>query len=324
MESSKPIISIIVPIYNVEKYLDRCLKSIQNQSFTNFEVIMTDNTSADRSAEIAQHYVDTDSRFQLFSCENKGASVARNYAYTKAQGDYIAFVDSDDYIAPDFLMRLYTAALQSNAEITMCHFALNFEPENKIKDQTPRKLRSGVFSRDEAIALLLKDNQVRFFIWNKLWKREFLEKTQVHFLDMFYEDIVFCVDNFLQINTFCITDYLGYFYTRQTKTFLEVRMTFERIDNYIASVGYMREFLEKADCFEQFHSSFRVHANHVRFSIPILVIQANHSSEQKVKVFRTIIQKLKQLSYYTGKKFRLEPLKSQEGEKKCPTTTHLQ
>lgn len=321
MESLKPTISIIVPIYNVEKYLDRCLKSIQAQSFTNFEVIMTDNSSTDRSAEIAKHYAESDSRFRLFCLENHGASAARNYAYDKSIGHYIAFVDSDDYIDPDFLMQLYTAALQSSAEITMCHFALNFESKNKIKDQTPRTLRSGVFSRNDAVHMLLKDTQVRFFIWNKLWKRSFLEKTQVRFIDMYYEDIVFCVDNFLQINTFCIIDYLGYFYTRQTKTPLEVIMTFDRIDDYISSVMYMRALLERGNCFEQFRSSFRVHARHVRWATPFLVIQANHTANQKQPLFGTISKDLKRLSSYTGRNFCLEALKTYEEEKECLTTS---
>ncbi|MGN0537058.1 MAG: glycosyltransferase family 2 protein [Acutalibacteraceae bacterium] len=324
METSKPIISILVPIYNVEKYLDRCLKSIQNQSFTDFEVIMINDGSQDNSGKIARKYAEEDKRFILVNQENIGMSKSRNKAYSMSRGDYISLIDSDDYVAPDFLAEMYSAAKKSGADVTVCNYALNFEPECRIKKKKSRNLPAGEFTRDEAIQLLLKDRQLRFYVWNKLWKKDFLEKTGAKFIDIFYEDIVFCTQNFMHINKLCSIDYIGNFYSRQTKTILEKTMSFKRIDDYISTVGYMRGFLEQAGCFKQFRSCFRVHANHVRFSIPILVIQANHSAKQKVKVFHTIIKNLKRLSYYTGKKFCLETLKSQEGEKKCQTTTHLQ
>lgn len=324
MNISKPAVSIIIPIYNVEKYLTRCLDSIKNQSFEDFEVIMVNNGSTDKSGEIAQKYADMDKRFTVVHQENTGASEARNLAYSMSCGEYISFVDSDDYIASDFLMQMYTAAKRSNADITVCNYALNFEPEERIKKMPSKNLQAGEFSKDEAVSLLLKDTRLRFYVWNKLWKRELLEKTGTKFIDMFYEDIVFCVDNFLKINKLCSIDYIGNFYSRQTKTILEKKMTFKRINDYIESVRYVRELLEIDGSFEKFKKSFRVHAMHVRLSIPILVFQANHSAEQKVKTFLAIKEGLKKVSYYVGKSFRLENLPTKEGERLCPTKTTQQ
>lgn len=319
MNASKPAVSIIIPIYNVEEYLDRCLNSIKTQSFQDFEVIMINNGSVDKSGEIAQKYADEDNRFTVVHQENTGASKARNLAYSMSSGEYISFVDSDDYIAPDFLMQMYTAAKRSGADITVCNYALNFEPEKRIKKIPSKNLRAGEFSRDEAVSLLLKDTRLRFFVWNKLWKRELLEKTGTKFIDMFYEDVVFCVDNFLQINKLCSIDYIGNFYSRQTKTILEKKMTFKRINDYIESVRYVRELLEIDGSFEKFKKSFKIHAMHVWLSMPILVVQANHSAEQKVKTFRTVKQNWKKVSYYAGKSFRLENLPTKEGKSLCPT-----
>lgn len=306
MQNNNPEISIIIPIYNVQKYLKRCLDSIKNQSFENFEVIMVNDGSTDNSFDIAKKYADADNRFILLSHKNIGMSNSRNRGYSVSRGNYVAFIDSDDYIGKDYLKNLYTAAKKSNADVTVCNYAINFEPECRVKYKPHRNLKAGEFSRDEALMLLLKDEHLRFYVWNKLWKKEFLEKTKIKFKDIHYEDIVFCTQNFIHINKLCSIDYVGNFYSRQTKTILEISMTFKRINDYILTVKYLRECLEKDGSFKKFKKAFRVHALHVYLSMPILVIQANHSAKQKEKLFSTIIKDMKLVSYYMGKKFRLE------------------
>lgn len=303
MQNSTPKISILIPIYNVEKYLDRCLNSIKIQSFNDFEVIMINDGSTDKSGEIARSYADADKRFILVNQENIGMSKSRNRAYTMCHGEYVVFIDSDDYIAPDFLLNMYSAAQKSGADVTVCNYALNFEPECRIKKKKSRNLQAGEFSRDEAVHLLLKDVKLRFYVWNKLWKKDFLDRTGMKFIDIYYEDIVFCTQAFLNINKLSSIDYTGNFYSRQTKTILEKSMPFKRINDYISTVKYMREFLEADGSFEKFRKSFMHHAMHVYLSIPILVIQANHEAKEKVKVFRMIKEDLKTLSYYMGKKY---------------------
>ena len=100
---NKPEISIIIPIYNVEKYLSRCLGSVEKQTFKDFEVIMVDDGSTDGSAGIAKEFAKRDERFKFFSRENLGASKTRNFAMEQATGEYISFIDSDDYVSYNFL-----------------------------------------------------------------------------------------------------------------------------------------------------------------------------------------------------------------------------
>jgi glycosyl transferase cpsJ(V) len=116
------LISIIVPIYNVEKYLRQCLDSIQNQTYQNFECLLINDGSPDNSADICREYVEKDSRFKYFEKENGGLSDARNYGIRQSKGSYLTFVDSDDWLEHDALDRLYGALRKGNADISIGRF----------------------------------------------------------------------------------------------------------------------------------------------------------------------------------------------------------
>ena len=116
------LISVIVPIYNVEKYLRQCLDSIQNQTYQNFECLLINDGSPDNSADICREYVEKDSRFKYFEKENGGLSDARNYGIRQSKGSYLTFVDSDDWLEHDALDRLYGALRKGNADISIGRF----------------------------------------------------------------------------------------------------------------------------------------------------------------------------------------------------------
>ena len=116
---NQELISIVVPIYNVENYLRMCLDSIQNQTYQNFECLLINDGSPDNSADICREYVAKDSRFRYFEKENGGLSSARNYGIDRAEGSFITFVDSDDWLEHDALDRLYDALKKENADISI-------------------------------------------------------------------------------------------------------------------------------------------------------------------------------------------------------------
>lgn len=115
----KPIISIVMPVYNVEKYIRQCLESIKHQTFSNFEVIIVDDGSPDNSDSIYKEYVNIDKRFKVIKKENGGVSKARNTGLEAASGDYVIFIDSDDWLPVDALETLYNKATESGADITI-------------------------------------------------------------------------------------------------------------------------------------------------------------------------------------------------------------
>ncbi|MBR5282462.1 MAG: glycosyltransferase [Alistipes sp.] len=117
------LISIIVPVYNTEKYLDRCIQSILAQTYTDFELLLVDDGSTDSSGAICDKYAAEDSRVKVFHKENGGVSSARNFGLDKARGEWIGWVDSDDYIAPNMYKHLLNAAITENADIAYCDYA---------------------------------------------------------------------------------------------------------------------------------------------------------------------------------------------------------
>lgn len=122
MGGSEELISIIVPIYNVEKYLRICLDSIEHQTYSNIEVLLINDGSLDSSGEICQEYVARDSRFRYFEKENGGLSDARNYGIDRSKGEFLTFIDSDDWIEPTYVEDMYQAALNNNSEIVISNY----------------------------------------------------------------------------------------------------------------------------------------------------------------------------------------------------------
>lgn len=185
MEPS-PSVSIIVPIYKVEKYIARCLDSIKAQTFTDFEVIMIDDGTPDRSADIAEQYT-ADPRFKLFRQSNAGVGAVRNRGLSLARGKYIAFVDSDDAIMPHHLEKLYAAARENDADIVCCSYCCCDEKGEHLRTSKIKK-RSGVYIAERLTGNILRDISVRRYLWSKLWKRSLFTDNGVYFPSVLFED----------------------------------------------------------------------------------------------------------------------------------------
>lgn len=182
------LISVIVPIYNVEKYLSQCIDSIINQSYLNLEIILIDDGSTDSSGLMCDSYKLIDDRIIVIHTENNGQGAARNIGIQNAKGQYITFVDSDDYIENDMIMKLYSNMLASKSDISVCGICAV-----SGKSKTYNLLKSDekyiTFSRDEAISMLLDDIGFTCSVWNKLFKREVIGDIRLE-EGKVYEDIV--------------------------------------------------------------------------------------------------------------------------------------
>ena len=156
-----PTISVIVPVYNSEDFLFDCLFSIQNQSFSDFEVILVDDGSSDSSAYICKEFSQKDSRFRFFSNPNMGVSKTRNFALDRAKGTYIAFVDSDDWIHPDFLKVLYNAAKVNGSDIVFCSLYFWYPESHTL--QKKGNVENNTFTAQEFYSVIfsLKDGEKR-------------------------------------------------------------------------------------------------------------------------------------------------------------------
>lgn len=172
------LVSVIIPVYNVEKYLHRCLNSVKNQSFKNLDVILIDDGSTDKSGEICENYCKEDFRFRVIHQKNRGQATARNLALDMAKGDYICFVDSDDYIEKTMIETLYNSITNNNADIAVCGYNRVNETGELIKTFFPFN-SEGVLNKREAVLEILKDIHLFSFLWDKIFKRELFKNIRL-------------------------------------------------------------------------------------------------------------------------------------------------
>lgn len=168
------LISVIIPVYQVEEYLARCVESVRNQSYQKLEIILVDDGSKDRSGEICESYACQDERIRVFHKPNGGLSDARNYGIDRARGEYLAFVDSDDFVAYDFIEILLKNCLENQCEISVCDFER--VTGNRLADDGKRNIR--VYSKVEALSELCENNGNHVLMtvaWNKLYKKDLFD-----------------------------------------------------------------------------------------------------------------------------------------------------
>lgn len=161
-------ISIIVPVYNVERYLERCILSVLNQDFENWELILIDDGSYDKSGEICDLFSKKDSRINVIHQNNRGQAAARNRGIDVSNGNYISFLDSDDSIMQCFLSTLLKTSKSLNCDIVAC--GINFINSKAEKGHSSRNITEE--TPDQALFDLFSDKYFRFEVWNKLYKRK--------------------------------------------------------------------------------------------------------------------------------------------------------
>ena len=227
-----PLVSIIVPVYNVEKYIETCLKSLINQSFQNLEIILVDDGSTDRSKDICDLYAERDFRIQVIHKENEGVVQARICGFHKSTGDYITFVDSDDYIHTEYIERLLYAALHYEVDVVGCQY-YNYNMHNKVSTKSIIRPQPGFYDKEKITTLLKNDfiynRETKIagmnpFLWTKLVKRMFVNELLNTGKNLWYEeDLVGILKLLYLINSmYILPEYLYYYVCHQgqvTKTF---------------------------------------------------------------------------------------------------------
>lgn len=189
-------ISVIVPIYNVQAYLDCCVQSILQQTYTNIELILIDDGSTDLSGMMCDCYAQQDSRVVVIHTENKGISCARNVGLEQASGTLFAFVDSDDYLEPTMLSYLYDLYLQTDADIAVCSYLYETESGKRL-NKTNQTESVSVWDQKEALWQLVKGKRICTSVWAKLFRASLF--TNLRFPEgHIYEDIPIVFTAFLK------------------------------------------------------------------------------------------------------------------------------
>lgn len=206
----EPKISIIVAIYNQEKYLHKSLSSIQNNTFKDYEVLLINDGSTDRSEDICLQYCDTDSRFKYFKKANGGVASARQFGLDNCHGEYVIHVDPDDWVALDYLSELYKAAKDDDADMVMCDYIEEYEDNSKVVELSKFENLSIA-----ELQLALIDGTLWGICWNKLIRRSIITED-IYFepgID-FQEDRLFIYRALNKMNRIVFLPNPLYYYNR--------------------------------------------------------------------------------------------------------------
>ncbi len=244
---------MIIPVYNVASYLRRCFDSVLGQTFDDFEVIVVDDGSSDGSAEIIREYTEAHDQFSSLRFEkNIGNGPARNAALAASRGEFISFMDSDDYVEPHFLARLYGEMTAQRADIVMCQYDI-LRPSGSVLFRHPG--RNETPTSKSALSRLYRDMSVHHFLWNKLYRRTLFEETGFELPAMIFEDIASVHILFHQAKKIVfIKDILYHYCQRSTSLYYTIHT--RRLDDNVRALTLIRQYLSGRKLLGEYRAPF--------------------------------------------------------------------
>lgn len=231
-------ISVIVPIYNVENYLDRCIESIVNQTYSNLEIILIDDGSPDNCPQMCDRWSEKDNRIVVVHKSNGGLSDARNVGLTIATGEYIAFVDSDDWIHAQYVEYLYKAIKEYKVDLAACNIRKVYTDNHKEEVHTPL-MRA--YSTEEALETLIKGDLFRAVVWNKLYHKNLLCE-ELFEIGRYHEDEFFTYRVMGKTDKMIYVDAeLYYYFQREGSIMNSVSYKhLDALDAYLDRINYLQ------------------------------------------------------------------------------------
>lgn len=235
-------ISIIVPVYNVEQYLDKCVENLINQTYKNLEIILVDDGSKDKSGHICDLWKEKDNRIKVIHKKNGGLSDARNAGMHIAQGEYIAFVDSDDWVHERIYEILMDNMSKYNADISVCSIKKVYEKD--ILDEV-EILNNNifVFTAEEALKNLIDEGELKQTVWNKLYKKEVIDNIYFEF-GKIHEDEFWTYQVFGRSSKIVYTNEKLYYYLQRSGSIMDKPFSIQRLDSLEARynrLNYIKE-----------------------------------------------------------------------------------
>ena len=213
-------ISLIVPVYNVEKYLARCLESLLNQTYKDIEIICINDGSTDSSYEILKEYSAKDARIVILNQSNQGISIARNNGLKIATGEYIGYVDSDDWLELDFCEKLYNAVKKYDADVAVGGIVKTSDKyQNQLLSFQEEKVYDSIHDK-----FIVCDVPDKSYVWNKIYRKSKLVEHDINFIpNVIYEDIVFTPKVLYYTDKLVTVPDTNYYYFRHHKTLVRIK-----------------------------------------------------------------------------------------------------
>ncbi|BED93027.1 MAG: glycosyltransferase group 2 family protein [Candidatus Paraimprobicoccus trichonymphae] len=265
----------------------KSLESVKNQTFKNFEAIIINDGSTDNSLEIIEKFVKENENFILINQKNKGLSKARNVGLEISRGDYIAFLDSDDYIESNFLKLLYETSQKKNSDITCCNFCFySLEKNSKFYMPFYNSFNNfyGEYTNQKALKKLILDISSHYYIWNKLYKRSLFFDNNIRFYDMYFEDMATCLKLFYYSKKIVVLTKTLYNYTVRSTSILG-NINSDKINDLIVALGIIRNFLERKNIYKKYKNYLWIYSQKTKI-VCLQFICKMHSNSSNFKDFK--------------------------------------
>lgn len=217
--NSQNLLSVVIPIYNSEKYMKNCIDSIINQTYRNIEIILVDDGSKDSSAQICDNYAKKDNRIIVIHKENNGVSSARNSGIDIAKGKYISFIDSDDYVDEFFFEKMLDLMCKMDSDLVFCDIKF---VENDVEIKKINFSEKKSFSNTEMMEKMFNYNCANFAVWNKIYLTDIVKKIRFYEEILIKEDGLFCFQYLNNIKNVCYINEAMYTYIQQKNSALHV------------------------------------------------------------------------------------------------------
>lgn len=229
-----PKISVIVPIYKVEDYLSRCVDSIINQTYKNLEIILVDDGSPDNCPQICDDYASWDNRIKVIHKINGGLSDARNAGMKIATGEYISFIDSDDWIDTHMFEDMFNQLYMDNSDVVSCGVKWVEEDGTLIRNVSLDK--STIINRNDAVREIIIDGKLKQHVWNKLYKAELIRGISFE-KGRYHEDVFWSYQIFGKVDRVSIMDSSYYYYVQRSSSIMGEEYSAKRLDTLDAMMN---------------------------------------------------------------------------------------
>jgi glycosyltransferase involved in cell wall biosynthesis len=293
-----PLISVLIPTYNIEKYISRCLNSVLNQSFSDFEIIIINDGSTDNSITICHSFAIEDARIKIYNFPNQGVVQARNEALKVAIGTYLMFLDGDDYWEGESCLRGIIDSIEKRQPDIILFGAKDVKIENNSKTVSKgnypiQQIRT---SKEEAITSLVKTNHFPAAVWIFLIKREVVEKNKLSFRKG--EDIDFIINAFLKCETFDAVNEAFYMYIKNRPGSVTTTAGLKRASELLHCISYWKQELEKlvTPISTSLLSFLNFHY------ITSFIIYSRIGKQEKKELYPLIVNNIGMLEYAKGRK----------------------
>lgn len=233
------MVSIIIPVYNTSKYLRECVDSVLNQTYSDIEILLLDDGSTDGSADICDEYVKKDGRVKCFHVENGGVSKARNIGLKNAQGDYICFLDSDDYYAKQYVSSMLEMIENQNADVVICnHYDVNEQGEIMFASD----IAEGYISKELLYQKIFITSEIGGFSFNKIYKADLIKNIYFNETIHICEDTYFCCQVYEKARQIYVTSEKLYFYRKHKNSATSIENGFERLLETDGTLKYISTY----------------------------------------------------------------------------------